>query len=157
VISRIFIILCLCASTLAAGPTKKLKYPKKYYRKIASVYDAKRGNEVFNKLMACKEIEKNDQYMAKFHKCVQDLTDPEVLERNKRNIYRLKSWVQIVENPSSLSACDIETITDFPSVEQDPNNDIVLCMEVSMGSKQVKAVVLFNQRGNKLYFRGARY
>jgi len=152
VVSKLFIIGLLSFSILGS-PAKK-KYPEKYYRKIASTFEKNKGEEIFAKVMACKNIEKTQGYFLKVQDCVKKHTAPYV---GQSELIHIIAWILRMENPSTPDKCDIETITNYPSVSEDPNNDIVLCVDFSEGNRPKRALIFFDQKGSHLYFKGARY
>ncbi|OUR96353.1 hypothetical protein A9Q84_08335 [Halobacteriovorax marinus] len=126
----------------------KVSYKKKVSRKVASVFQSRRGNKVFSKLMKCKNVEKNKEYFSKVTDCMSKYFQADMSQAMKVD---LVIFILHGSKFSSLSKCDYEVLEDHPSVV-DHENDFVLCSDYLKGKRERKrtAIFFFDQRGDKL-------
>jgi len=151
---KILLLLGLVNVHLVQAKDKQVKkYPEKYYRKIASVYDAKEGQQVFEKIHKCTEVEKDKKFFYNVQECIRPFVAPYI---SQMGLIKVVAWLVRIESPSSPDKCDIDTLTDHPSVTEE-GNDIVLCLDFAEAGRSKRAVLFFDKKGNKTFFRGGKY
>jgi hypothetical protein len=146
------IVHILISSLLLLGAEVSLadsgSFKKKVSRKIASVFQAKKGNDVFPSFIKCKNIEKDKKYFSKVSTCMSKYFPKEMSESNKVD---LVLFMLNGSGFSSLSKCSFEVLENHPSVI-DHENDFVLCSDYLKGKRERKrtAIFFFDQRGDRL-------
>jgi len=146
------IVQVLISSLILLGAEMSLaesgSFKKKVSRKVASVFQAKKGNNVFSDFIHCKNIEKDKGYFTKVSSCMSKYFPKEMKESNKLD---LVLFMLNGSSFSSLSKCSYEVLENHPSVI-DHENDFVLCSDFLKGKRGRKrtALFFFDQRGEKL-------
>ncbi|EQC52106.1 hypothetical protein [Bacteriovorax sp. DB6_IX] len=158
-LDKIIVLLLIGTSVFASDQ----KYPEKYYKEIASPFQVSQGSEVFSSLIACKEIEKNKNFHKNYIGCLKKKSDKDL----PNSVIRSTAlWFLRLKDYKEVAACDIETITDrpaaFPNSFGDDSNkeyrgSFSLCLDFVEGNRPKRAVIMFKQRGGKLYYNGAKY
>ncbi|WP_372653991.1 hypothetical protein [Halobacteriovorax sp.] len=143
-----FLISSLLLLNLNLSFADSGSFKKKVSRKIASVFQEKKGNNVFDEFIACKNTEKNSTYFTNVSSCMSKYFPKEMSESNKVD---LVIFMLSGSSFSSLSKCTFEVLENHPSVI-DNENDFVLCSDYLKGKKQRKRTALFyfDQRGKRL-------
>lgn len=146
------VIHILISSLLLLGASASLaesgSFKKKVSRKVASVFQAKKGNNIFPEFINCKNIEKDKDYFSKVSTCMSKHFPKEMSESNKVD---LVLFMLNGASFSSLSKCSFEVLENHPSVI-DQENDFVLCSDYLKGKRERKrtALFFFDQRGDRL-------